>query len=213
MAFHFYYLAEEFARGDRRSKTNLLRWDSMKLHLPGDPLYDPSQPRVMKWNDATNSIAGGILAFVDDLRASGSSLEQAWQITQQVASRLQYLGIQDAPHKRHPPVHNPGAWAGSIFSTSDNQIKQTVAQAKWDKAKMQVKELADCYISNENPDMEYKHLEVIRGFLCHLSMTYSIMTPYLKGFHLTLAAHHPQRDNQGWKLSPRVGGVSLEARK
>jgi hypothetical protein len=31
----------------------------------------------MKCNEATNSIAGDILAFVDDLRASGSTPEQA----------------------------------------------------------------------------------------------------------------------------------------
>jgi hypothetical protein len=86
MAVHFYYFAEEFARGDRRSKTNPLRWDQVKLNLPGDPQYNPSLPRVMKWNEATNSIAGDILAFVDDLRASGSSPEQAWQIARQVAS-------------------------------------------------------------------------------------------------------------------------------
>jgi hypothetical protein len=47
----------------------------------------------MKWNHSTNSIAGDLLAFVDDLRASGSSPEQAWQIAREVASRLQYLGI------------------------------------------------------------------------------------------------------------------------
>jgi hypothetical protein len=51
--------------------------------------------------------------------------------------------------------------------------------------------------------MPYKRLEEIRGFLCHISMTYEIVTPYLKGIHLTLAAHHPQRNDQGWKLSPK----------
>jgi hypothetical protein len=34
-------------------------------------------------------------------------------------------------------------------------------------------------------------------------MTYEFVTPYLKGFHLTLAAHHPKRNSKGWKLSPR----------
>jgi hypothetical protein len=97
MAVRFYYLAEEFARGDRQCKKNPLHWDSVRLNLPEDSMYDPSQPRVMKWNNATNSMARDILAFVDNLRASGSSTEQAWQIARQAASRLQYLGIQDAP--------------------------------------------------------------------------------------------------------------------
>jgi hypothetical protein len=61
----------------------------------------------------------------------------------------------------------------------------------------------DLYIDDEQPTMSYKQLEVIRGFLCHLSMTYSNVTPYLKGFHLTLAAHHPQQDSQGCKLLPK----------
>lgn len=32
-------------------------------------------------------------------------------------------------------------------------------------------------------------------------MTYPIVTPYLKGFHLTLAAHHPGRNESGWKIN------------
>ena len=90
-----------------------------------------------------------------------------------------------------------------MFKTTDNHIIQTVAQSKWDKAKVLIKELFDLYLDHDNPTMSYKRLEIIRGFLCHLSMTYFTITPYLKGFHLTLAAHHPKRDSQGWKLSPK----------
>ena len=32
-------------------------------------------------------------------------------------------------------------------------------------------------------------------------MVYEIFFPYLKGFHLTLARHLPQRDDEGWKMS------------
>jgi hypothetical protein len=63
MAVHFYYLAEEFARGDRRASENSLRWDSVKLNLPGNPFYDPSQPRVMKWNVTTSFHSWGYLGF------------------------------------------------------------------------------------------------------------------------------------------------------
>jgi hypothetical protein len=204
MAVRFYYFAEEFARGDRRAKNNPLRWDVVILNLPGDPNYDPSLPRVMKWNGSTNSIAGDILAFVDDLRASGCTPEQAWQIARQVASRLQYLGIQDAPRKRRPPVQKPGAWAGCVFNTTGSElIRQTVSQMKWERAKADVRWVLDQYSNCDDPLFLYKRLEQIRGFLCHMSMTYEIVTPYLKGFHLTLAKHHPQRDREGWKLSPK----------
>ena len=32
-------------------------------------------------------------------------------------------------------------------------------------------------------------------------MTFPIFSPYLKGFHLTLASHLPRRNANGWKLS------------
>jgi hypothetical protein len=42
--------------------------------------------------------------------------------------------------------------------------------------------------------LNYKRLKQIRGFLGHISMTYLVVTPSLKGLHLTLASHHPGRD-------------------
>ena len=49
--------------------------------------------------------------------------------------------------------------------------------------------------------IEYKRLERIRGFLCHLAMVYEELFPYLKGFHLTLAQHLPKRNEEGWKIA------------
>jgi hypothetical protein len=134
MAAQFYYLAEEFAKGDRHDKANPLRWDQVVLNLPGDPAYNPTLPHVMKWEDIINKITGDIVAFVDDLQASAHSVERTWAIPHQVVSQLQYLGLQDAPCKRRPPVCAPGAWAGSVFRTTDTQVLQSVAQTKWDQA-------------------------------------------------------------------------------
>jgi hypothetical protein len=141
MVVRFYYLAEEFTRGHRRERTNPLRWDYIRLNLPGDPTYDPTLPQVMKWDKSIKNIAGDIVAFVDDLRASGHSVKRTWAISRQIVSRLQYLGLQDAPRKRRPPVRTPGVWAGSVFITIDPKVLQTVAQSKWDKAKAQIAEL------------------------------------------------------------------------
>jgi hypothetical protein len=44
-------------------------------------------------------------------------------------------------------------------------------------------------------------------------MTYEIVTPYLKGLHFTLAAHHPQRNAQGWKLSPKEWDAYIWAKE
>lgn len=41
---------------------------------------------------------------------------------------------------------------------------------------------------------QFKRLEQIRGYLCHMAMTYDLLFSFLKGFHLTLCAHLPKRD-------------------
>ena len=58
--------------------------------------------------------------------------------------------------------------------------------------------------------LAYKRLDQIRGYFCHLSMVFDVLTPYLKGFHLLLAAHLPQRDEQGWKFSDAEFVAHLE---
>jgi hypothetical protein len=57
-----------------------MRWDFVKFNLPGDPAYDAPMPRVMKWDSLIENIAGDVAAFVDDLRASGHSIERAWAV-------------------------------------------------------------------------------------------------------------------------------------
>ena len=32
-------------------------------------------------------------------------------------------------------------------------------------------------------------------------MIYEVLFPFLKGFHLTLAKHLPQRNSEGWKMT------------
>jgi hypothetical protein len=189
----FYYWAEEFVRGNRREKTKPLRWDEVRLNLPGGKAFDPTLPRVMKWDFEIDNIAGDVLTFVDDSRASGLNAEVAWKIARQVASRLQYLGIQDAPRKRRPPTRKTGAWAGAIFSTENEMITQTVSQEKWVKGREQIKELTNVFEDSPDAEFDYKRLEQIRGFLCHLSMTFEVITPFLKVFichfvHISLHA-------------------------
>jgi len=194
----FYYFAEEFIRGNEEELSNPLYWKNIVLNLMGNDNFNPSLPSVYKWDDVAQKIAGEVKAYVDDLRTIGRTLEHAWSIARLVASRLQYLGIQDAPRKRR--VDN-GPWAGTVFNASTTEIQTTVTDLKWNKGKDYIN-----FISNEikdNPDtlFEFKQLERIRGFLCHLAMTFNILFPYLKGFHLTLCAHLPQRDEEGWKRS------------
>jgi hypothetical protein len=103
-------------------------------------MYDPSN-QGKKWDMWLDRLAGDIIAFVDDLRASGASAEHAWAVGMQVAKRLQHLGKQDAARKILPSSLEPGAWAGAIFRVYLKEITKTIRQAKWDKAKAIVSEL------------------------------------------------------------------------
>jgi hypothetical protein len=40
--------AEEIMRGDRREETNPMRWDRIRMNLPGEEDYTPSLPWVSK---------------------------------------------------------------------------------------------------------------------------------------------------------------------
>jgi hypothetical protein len=66
-----------------------------------------------------------------------------------------------------------------------------------------IKELLTEADGDKDHEFSYKRLEQIRGFLCHMAMTYKIITPSLKGLHLTLASFLSQRDDEGWKLSDK----------
>ena len=111
---------------------------------------------------------------------------------------MQYLGIQDAAIKRRVDEE---PWAGGMFSTSDNRVTKTVTEAKWLKAKTLIQGLVDDLKQEPEAMLSYKRLERIRGFLCHLAMVYDPIFSHLKGFHLTLAAHLPNRNSEGWKIS------------
>jgi hypothetical protein len=82
-------------------------------------------------------------------------------------------------------------------------VLQSVLQDKWEKARSQIGEISAGFALIDEGivnNFNYKRLEQIRGFLCHISMTYPLVTPYLKGLNLTLAAYHPGIDESGWKM-------------
>jgi hypothetical protein len=127
----------------------------------------------MKWNAINGWIACDLVVFVDDLRGSGPTVELTWQVSRVVASRLQYLGIQEASRKRRPPTRSPGAWEGGVFRTTANSVCMTVPQEKWDKARTLIGKLwkvmeeaglegEGCDVSNLKVD--FKELEITRGF-------------------------------------------------
>ena len=73
-----------------------------------------------------------------------------------------------------------------------------MTKEKWDKTRRLVAELEAMLLEPEN--MPLKQLMVIRGYLNYVVRTYSWLSPYYKGLHLTIDGWRPDRDNQGYKL-------------
>ena len=80
-----------------------------------------------------------------------------------------------------------------------------MGQDKWDKERA-----INAALSTQCEDAEgscqrlvHKELEKATGFLNHLAMTFEDITPFLKGFYLTLKSWRPDRNNQDWKLPRR----------
>ena len=69
-------VAEEVIRGDPAVESNIFRWSSVRLNCPGYPHYDPSKPWVSKVRE-DGVIAADLVGYVDDLRLSGPSRQEA----------------------------------------------------------------------------------------------------------------------------------------
>ena len=100
LATTFYYWAEEFIRRKHADHHNPLRWEKVVLNLMCSPRFNSALPNVYKWDDLAKRIAGDMVAFVDDLRAIDYSLDQAWRIARWMTSKLELLGVQNAPINR-----------------------------------------------------------------------------------------------------------------
>jgi len=81
-----------------------------------------------------------------------------------VKQAASWRGIQDATRKQRDVGQTPGAWAGSDVHTANGDVSTMVEQTKWVKAKAKLDWVSD-QLEN-GPDVEYKPLESIRGFLC-----------------------------------------------
>jgi len=127
------HLMEEIL-GDPSDEKNPFRWSKVAMNLPGSSDYDPSLPWVFKCR-IDGEIACDLFVYVDDLRPTGPTEEDCWLATRRVGYILNSRGIQDLSRKRRPPTQTPGAWAGSVISTTAEQVRVEVSQDKWLKTK------------------------------------------------------------------------------
>lgn len=114
------HLGFEVANGNQTDPGNALQWETVKLNLSGSSAYDPAQPWVLR-TTVQGKPAGATPAYVGDLRPVGNSCDHCFRVAHQTASRLGYLGIQNASRKTRPPSQHPGAWAG-IIAHSDEKL-------------------------------------------------------------------------------------------
>ncbi|KAL7574328.1 hypothetical protein ACA910_008435 [Epithemia clementina (nom. ined.)] len=195
-----FYFAEELARGAPTNTTNPCQYSKVWLNIPGAITYDPNLPWVMKWNSHVEQIAGDVVTFVDDLRASGYSVENAWQVGRRIASRLQYLGIQDAPqnadHRPSRQVHG----LKPVFKMEVANIFKTSTQEKWHTGKARLLKYTSGLSKCQNPLFDYKEMRSDLRYFVHQVMTYSCLMPFLKGFFLLMSTWRDGRDDDGWKL-------------
>jgi hypothetical protein len=83
---------------------------------------------------SAGNIAADLFLYVNDGRLTGNSQDEVNQATWVTTSRLQKLGVQDAPRKRRWGSRRPGAWAGSIVEATNDGVYVTVSQEKWEKS-------------------------------------------------------------------------------
>ena len=191
--------AKRLMLGCRHDPRNVFRWDRVVLNLPGCPEYDPSKPWVYKARQ-NGQIAADLHKYVDDVRETAPTQEEVDAASSLVAKVAAFLGLQDAARKRRKSAQRPGAWAGAKVDTDADAVYKTVSTQRWSKAKEHIDRL-QTWAKDPETAIPRKELESIRGFLVYVSLTYSLMAPYLKGIHLTLDGWRKDRDDEGWKLT------------
>jgi hypothetical protein len=96
-------------------------------------------------------------------------------------------------------IHSAGARAGTFASSGPHGVGISCGQEKWGKAKCLFDEIQVELDSSGH--LTHKSLEQKRGFFVHSQCTYPCITPFLKGFHLTLDSWRVNRDADGWCIS------------
>jgi hypothetical protein len=73
------------------------------------------------------------LIYVDDVRTAGNSWLEAKLASRQVASVMNWLGLQDAARKWRDPSKSPGPWAGLFVYAEDEVVTVCVSQERWER--------------------------------------------------------------------------------
>jgi hypothetical protein len=191
-------LAKETIFGDQWRTDNPYHWVAVVLNLPGQEDYSPNLPWVRRVT-STGDIASDCPTYVDDARIIGSTRAACLAADHRFATIMCYLGIQVAARKVRPPSQTPGAWAGAVALVGPQGVGVTCLPEKWSKVQHIIRETKEELLAGGS--LNHKLLEQRRGFLNHIQRVFPAMTPFLKGFHLTLDGWRPGRADDLWKLT------------
>ncbi len=190
-------LAKEVVLGNRFDPSNPFQWSSVELNLPGQPGYTPSLPWALQVT-SSGALACNCPTYVDDARMILQSLEGCRAAGHRFATAMCFLGIQVATRKARPPSQTPGAWAGAVALEGPAGAGVTCLPDKWKKAQAIIQDTL--HEVKSGGLLCHKLLEQRRRFLNHIQRVYPVMTPFLKGFHLTLDGWRPGRMADMWKI-------------
>ncbi|KAL7566075.1 hypothetical protein ACA910_009861 [Epithemia clementina (nom. ined.)] len=185
---------------DPADKNNVFRWSYVLLNLPGSEGYQPGEPWIAKRRD-DGRIAADAHDYVDDLRGTAPTMEDAWQVGSRIAKVALYHGIQDAARKRREQSTRPGAWAGVVCGTAPKHPYISITHFKWDRTKAEIarlrKELNTLDTPQSDHKIDHKTLEQVAGFLNHIARAFPTIRIFLNGIYGTMNAWRPDRDEDG----------------
>ena len=108
------------------------------------------------------------------------------------------MGIQDASIKVEHLSLEPEPCAGTVTNT-EGGVHGLVLKMRVDKTWLLIEELVGMEREGRY-GMSIARMESIIWFLVYVSIKYKNMTPYPKGFHLTIYSWRPYEDEEGWRL-------------
>ena len=102
------------------------------------------------------------------------------------------------------PSQDPEPWFGAKASTTEVVVFRSVADERWMKMKRILTKVEGTLLESKGSQQvarfPFGQFRQDTGFLVHMTGTYAAMTPYLKGFFLTLYGWQAGRDIEGWKM-------------
>ncbi|KAL7573167.1 hypothetical protein ACA910_018830 [Epithemia clementina (nom. ined.)] len=84
--------------GNHKEADNVFQWDNIQQNLPGKPMFCPGEPWVSKQR-IDGLIAADAHDYVNDLRGTAPTAEEAWQVGLRIAKVAAYFRIHDAACK------------------------------------------------------------------------------------------------------------------